>query len=59
VKYVVTLKTGETFDGVLTEADGRSLVFVQARSLSPDRDPFLIDGSLVLSRADIRYLQRP
>lgn len=58
-KYVVTLKSGETFDGVLTEADGRSVVLVQARSLAPDRDPMLVDGSLVLARADIRYLQRP
>jgi small nuclear ribonucleoprotein (snRNP)-like protein len=58
-KYVVTLKSGETFDGVLTEADGRSVVLVQARSLSSDQNPVLIDGSLVLARGDIRYLQRP
>jgi hypothetical protein len=58
-KYVVTLKSGETFDGVLTEADGRSVVLMQARSLSPDHNPVLIDGCLVLARADIRYLQRP
>lgn len=58
-KYVVTLKSGETFDGVLTDADGRSVVLAQARSLSSDRDPFMIDGCLVLARADIRYFQRP
>jgi hypothetical protein len=32
-KYVVTLKSGETFDGVLTEADGR--VLVSGGSLAP------------------------
>lgn len=58
-KYVVTLKSGETFDGVMTDVDGLTVVLAQARSLSPARDPLMVDGSLILARADIAYMQRP
>jgi hypothetical protein len=58
-RYVITLKSGEAFDGLLVEADGRSLVLTQASSLATGRDPIKVDGSLILLRSDVAYLQRP
>lgn len=58
-RFVVTLKSGETFDGVLTEADTHTLLLLSATSVAPGRDPIPVDGVLILSRADIAYMQRP
>lgn len=58
-RYVVTLKSGETFDGTVTEADGRSLVLLRATSVAAGRDPIPVDGVLILARSDVLYLQRP
>lgn len=58
-RYLVTLKSGETFDGLLVDSDGRALVLAQASSVASGRDPILVDGSLILFRADVAYLQRP
>ena len=58
-RTVVTLKSGETFDGLVRDADARTLVLVKASSLAPGRDPLPVDGSLYVDRADVAYLQRP
>lgn len=58
-RYVVTLKSGEAFDGLLRDADGHTLELVQATSLATGRDPIPVDGSLYVARADVAYLQRP
>lgn len=58
-RTVVTLKTGETFDGLVRDADSRTLVLVKASSVATGRDPVSVDGSLYVDRADVAYLQRP
>ena len=55
---VVTLKTGETFRGVLVAADAHALLFREAAQLA-ERDAVGIDGELIVPRVDIAYLQRP
>jgi small nuclear ribonucleoprotein (snRNP)-like protein len=57
---VATLKTGTAFSGVLYEVDGQSLVLRNARALSRNGDePVMVDGELLLARADVEYMQRP
>lgn len=58
-RTVVTLKTGETFDGLVRDADARTLVLVKASSMTQGKDPIPVDGALYLDRADVAYLQRP
>lgn len=57
-EIVATLKTGETFKGVLVAADAHALVLREAHQLA-ERGSVPVDGELLLPRADIRYLQRP
>jgi len=60
-KVVVTLKTGAAFGGVLFKADDRVLVLrdTQALGAGPSGDHVVVDGELLLSRADIDFMQRP
>jgi small nuclear ribonucleoprotein (snRNP)-like protein len=57
-RVVVTLKTGETFSGVLVGADSPALLLREAAQLAA-RDAVGIDGELIVPRADIAYIQRP
>lgn len=57
-RFVVTLKTGDTFDGVLDQHDESTLEFVDVHAVTHDgRTP--VDGRLYLARRDIAYMQRP
>lgn len=58
-RFLVTLKTGETFNGLLSDSDARSLVLVDATSLAADREPLPVDGCLIVARDDVAYIQRP
>jgi small nuclear ribonucleoprotein (snRNP)-like protein len=59
-KVIVTMKSGEAFMGVLTDADGRSFVLRDAKALTDSSArPVPVDGELVLDRAQIDYMQRP
>ena len=55
---VVTLKTGETFRGVLVAADSHALLLREAMQLA-QHDAVSIDGELIVPRVDVAYLQRP
>lgn len=57
-RFVVTLKTGETFDGLLLDADASTVVLGDA-SLLTDNARTPADGQLFLARADIAYMQLP
>lgn len=57
-RYLVTLDSGQTFDGLLDDADERSVSLVAASSVSPD-GTVKVDGVLILPRSDISYMQRP
>lgn len=60
-RMVVTLKTGESFDGVLVEADAEAWVLVQAKALAAGvkNEDLSVDGEILLLTADIAYAQKP
>lgn len=57
-RFVVTMKSGATFDGLLDEVDGRTLVLVQAFALE-ENGRHQVDGRMYLARAEVDYMQRP
>lgn len=57
-RFVVTMKSGATFDGLLADVDGRTIVLVKASALD-ENGRHRVDGSLYLPRSDVDYLQRP
>jgi small nuclear ribonucleoprotein (snRNP)-like protein len=60
-RVVVTLKSGEAFDGVLMAADGRAWELVNAKALGVgERGADVpVDGSMILPADNIAYCQRP
>lgn len=57
-RFVATLKTGETFDGLLDDCDDRTLVFVDPFAVS-ETTRVKVDGRLYLPRDQVAYMQRP
>lgn len=57
-RFVVTLTTGETFDGLLYEADESTLHLVDVVAIS-DAGRVKVDGGLFVPRDHVSYLQRP
>lgn len=58
-QFLITLKTGEGFMGLLDEWDESTLQFVNAVAVSDDgqrQKP--VDGHLVLFRSNVAYMQR-
>lgn len=60
-RFVVTLKSGASFSGVLVEDDGRVWLLreTQALGAGDNGTPLPVDGELLLFVADIAYAQRP
>jgi small nuclear ribonucleoprotein (snRNP)-like protein len=60
-KVVVTLKTGESFGGVLWEHDRTALVLRKTYGVGmAEKDTNLpVDGELLLYLVDIAYVQKP
>ena len=60
-RVVVTLKSGEGFDGVLYRADRRSWELVQATALGVGErgGNAPVNGLLVLPTENVAYCQRP
>lgn len=58
-RFIVTMSSGETFEGILRDADRRHLVLVDAAPVDggPERHP--IDGELFLPADKVIYMQRP
>ena len=58
---IVTLKTGEAWQGVLWEDDGRVLVLRNALGLgmAERAENLPVDGELILFVSDIAYAQKP
>jgi small nuclear ribonucleoprotein (snRNP)-like protein len=57
-RFVVTLKTGETFDGLLDEWDEHNLLFLDAYAVT-EKSRVGLDGSgLWVQRENVAYLQR-
>lgn len=59
-RVVVTLKSGESFTGVLFEADRQAWVLREAEVINGVRNGNLpLDGEVVLLVSEIAYAQRP
>lgn len=57
-RFVVTLLSGEAFDGLLADRDGRVIVLVDASAVHEGGRFTSVPGSLILERARIAYMQR-
>jgi small nuclear ribonucleoprotein (snRNP)-like protein len=57
-RFIVTLRSGESFDGVLMDIDEKTLRMLDATALD-GRNRALVDGQLYLPRDQVVYLQRP
>lgn len=60
-RVVVTLKSGESFMGVLWSNDSRALVIRQASAVGvgENRSDLPLDGEVIVLLADVAFLQRP
>lgn len=61
-RVIVTLKSGAAFGGVLYEADAEAIVLKDASVLEAngtDRNPVPADGSIVILRGDVDFMQFP
>lgn len=60
-RVLVTLKSGEGFDGVLLRADRRSWELVQAKALGAGERgvDVPVNGSLILPAENVAFAQRP
>lgn len=58
-QVVVTLKSGATFSGVLTECDRHVWILRNAASVGPPSNGAIVDGELILRTEEIDYCQRP
>jgi hypothetical protein len=57
-QFIATLRDGQTFDGLLVEADDKTFRFVNAFAIDgKNRAP--VDGELFLPRSEVLYLQKP
>jgi hypothetical protein len=56
-RYLITLNTEETFDGVLLAADERHLVIADAETVGADGSRAAVDGQLWLPRHLVKYMQ--
>ena len=56
--YVVTLKDGQTFRGLLDSYDDGHLLLVEAEHLAGETQVKL-DGQLLIPRSNVAFLQRP
>lgn len=59
VRFVVTLKNGETFDGLLDDHDESTLEFLDVHAITKTGHRSEVDGRLYLPRSEIAYMQRP
>ena len=60
-QVLVTLKTGETFAGMLHEADGKALALRYAKAVGAGENAtdLPLDGELLVLLADVAFIQRP
>jgi hypothetical protein len=57
-RFVVTLRTGESFDGLLVDADEKTFRLADAWAVD-GKNRVKVDGELFLPRTEVTYLQRP
>ena len=57
-RFVVTLFSGESFDGLLVDADEKTVRMADAVALDGTKR-VRVDGELFIPRDQITYMQRP
>ena len=57
-RFVVTLRSGESFDGLLADADTKTIRLVSSFALS-GKDRVSVDLELIIKLKKKTYLQRP
>jgi len=57
-RFIVTLTSGETFDGLLSDADDNSVKLVGAFAID-EKSRESVDGDLYVPRSKILYMQNP
>ena len=57
--FIVTTKSGQAYRGVLFDSDPHCLVLRNTEALDGDGGPIPIDGELLLTWADVAFLNRP
>lgn len=57
-RFVITLRSGESFDGLLVDADERTVRLVDSFALDGSQRA-RVDGDIFLPRSEIVYLQKP
>lgn len=57
-RFVVTMKDGQTWNGLLTDADTVTLSLADVQAISPDGSRVKADGEIFLPRADVAYMQK-
>lgn len=58
-KVLVTRNSGEAFLGVLADLDDRMLLLREAQAIDSDGQRRVVDGELLIPRADVAYIQKP
>lgn len=60
-RVIVTTKTGDSFSGVLFEADGGALVLRDSSAIGAGENhaDLPLDGELLILLADVAFIQRP
>lgn len=58
-RYLVSVDSGEAFDGLLIDADERHVVLADVESVAGNGDRLRVDGQLWIPRLTITYMQRP
>lgn len=56
-RFVVTMRSGEAFEGLLLEVDDRTFVLANGHVLT-GRDRVAADGLLYLPRSEVSYMQK-
>ena len=60
-RFVVTTKSGDSFDGLLFSHDRTALVLRQAVALGAgeNKTDLPLDGEIIVLLADVAFMQRP
>lgn len=60
-RVIVTLKTGDSFSGLLFSHDSKALVIRETEALGAGerRTNLALDGELIVLLADVAYIQKP
>lgn len=58
MQWVISLKSGDAFRGVLTDHDGTSIVLSNAEHYADPTTPVPVDGEVFVLLGDVKYAQR-